>query len=164
MVVMGHIGAPFGVKGWVKVHPYTGSQDALLDYPAWWLGRGETEDWRQMPVAEATCHGKVLIARLGGCMDRDAAARLYGLRVGVPRSELPPAGTGEIYWTDLEGLSAVNLQGEELGVVDGLLETGASPVLVVKGDRERLIPFVAPVVRQVDRKAGRILVDWGADY
>ena len=164
MIVVGHVGAPFGVKGWVKIHPYTGTRDALLDYPAWWLGSEEKADWRPFRVAEAVCQGKGLIARLGDCADRDAAARLRGLQVGLWRSELPAAASGEFYLADLEGLGVVTLRGENLGVVDGFLETGASPVMTVRGERERLIPFVPAVVREVDLEAGRIAVDWGADF
>lgn len=161
---MGHFGAPFGVKGWVKVHPYTESLEALLGYPEWWLGREGRDDWRRVRVAEAACHGKALIARLEGCSDRDAAADLRGLQLGLRREQLPREKPGEYYWADLEGLEVVNLQGHALGPVTGLLETGASPVLAVKGERERLIPFVSPVVREVDLEAGRIVVDWGLDY
>ena len=161
---MGHVGAPFGVKGWVKIHPYTETQDALLDYPAWLLGSEEGADWRRVRVTEAVCQGKGLIARLDDCADRDAAARLRGLQVGLRRSELPAEAAGEFYLADLEGLEVVTVRGEELGVVDGFLETGANPVMTVKGERQRLIPFVPAVVREVDLEAGRIVVDWGADF
>ncbi len=161
---MGHVGAPFGLKGWVKVQPYTGTQDALLDYPAWWLGSEAKGEWRRVAVAEAGPHGKGLMARLEGCADRDAAARLRGQQVAVPRGELPRNDDGEYYQGDLVGLAVVNRQGEALGAVSTLLETGASPVLVVKGERERLVPFVPAVVLEVDLDAGRIMVDWGADY
>lgn len=161
---MGHVGAPFGVKGWVKVHPYTETQDTLLDYPAWWLGSEQKADWRQVRVTEAVRQGKGLIARLGDCADRDAAGRFSGLQVGIRRSELPAVESDEFYLADLEGLGVVTLRGEELGVVNGFLETGANPVMAVKGERERLIPFVPAVVRRVDLEAGRIVVDWDADF
>jgi 16S rRNA processing protein RimM len=136
----------------------------LLDYTAWWLGSEEKADWRRVTVTEAVSQGKGLIARLGDCADRDAAARLRGLQVGLRRSELPAEDSGEFYLADLEGLDVVTLRGEELGVVEGFLETVANPVMTVKGERERLIPFVPAVVREVDLDAGRIVVDWGADF
>ena len=161
---MGHVSAPFGVRGWVKVQPYTGTQEALLDFPAWWLGSEEKGEWRRLEVAEASPHGKGLVARLEGCADRDAAARFQGLQVAVPRSLLPRNRAGEFYQGDLLGLAVVNRQAQNLGTVSALLETGASPVLVVRGERERLLPFVPPVILEVDLEAGRIVVDWGADY
>jgi 16S rRNA processing protein RimM len=89
---------------------------------------------------------------------------LRGREVAVPRAELPRNEEGEYYWTDLEGLRVGNLQGEALGVVTGLLETGASQVLVVQSERERLIPFVSAVVKSVDLARGELVVDWGADF
>jgi 16S rRNA processing protein RimM len=164
MVVMGHVGAPFGVKGWVKVHPYTDTIESLLDYPNWWLGQEARHEWRQVEVSEADFHGKVLVARLEGSDNREAAARHRGMQVAVRRDDLPESEAGEFYWVDLVGLTVINLDGVDLGAVSGLIETGANQVLQVKGERERLIPFVGPVVREVDLAAGHIRVDWGTDY
>ena len=82
----------------------------------------------------------------------------------MPREALPEAAENEYYWSDLIGLEVVNVQGEVLGKVTDLLETGANDVLVVEGERERLLPFTAQVILKVDLAAGRINVDWGADY
>jgi len=82
----------------------------------------------------------------------------------VARSDLPPPQENEFYWSDLIGLKAVNREGVELGQVDSLLETGAHDVLVIKGKREYLIPFVATFVGKVDVAGGVIEVDWGEDY
>jgi 16S rRNA processing protein RimM len=159
---MGRVAAPFGVKGWVRVQVFTEALDSLLDYPTWWLGRGE--NWREQQVEEADVHGRTLVARLAGCEDREAAAALTGAQIAVPQSELPEPGAGEYYWRDLQGLRVANLQGQELGTVSRLVETGAHGVLVVKGDRERLIPFVDAYVVKVDLAQGELVVDWGADY
>jgi 16S rRNA processing protein RimM len=89
---------------------------------------------------------------------------LRGRQVAVPRTELPATGEDEYYWTDLIGLAAVTLDGAKLGIVVRILETGANDVLVVRGERERLVPFVATVVREVDFARGVIRLDWGVDY
>ena len=162
MVVMGRVAGAFGVKGWIKVQPYTESTDGLLDYPVWWLARDGK--WDAGKVVEGTVHGRALIVKLEGCDDRDAAARLRGSEVAVPRSELPANAEGEYYWSELIGLNVVSRDGAALGRVTGLLETGANPVLVVGGDRERLIPFVEAVVVSVDVAGGRLTVDWGTDF
>ncbi len=159
---MGRIAGPFGILGWVKVQPFTEEVGGLLDFPVWYLGRGE--QWREIKVLEMEAHHQTLVARLDGCNDRDAAAALKGLEIAVPRVALPEAAENEYYWSDLIGLEVVNVQGEVLGKVTELLETGANDVMVVVGERERLLPFIAPVILKVDLAAGRIDVDWGADY
>ena len=160
---MGRITAPFGVKGWVKVQPLTAAAKNLLDYPRWWVGRGA--DWQEYEIAEARVQSATaVVARLAGCEAREAAERLRGGEVAVPRSQLPQTQPDEYYWADLLGLTVVNGESQELGSIAGILQTGANDVLVVQGERERLIPFIAAVIRQVDAGAGIVRVDWGADY
>jgi 16S rRNA processing protein RimM len=162
-VVMGRILAPFGVKGWVKIQPYTATARSLADYPVWWLeidGGG----WRESAVEAVRPQGTHVVAKLAGCDDRDAAAAVKGLEVAVPRAALPAAAPGEYYWTDLLGLQVENERAQELGVVARMMETGANAVLVVEGDRERLIPFISDVVKSVDLESRSIVVDWDADY
>jgi len=162
LVVMGRVAAPYAVKGWIKVQPFTAYLDSLLDYPVWRLGRGGV--WREYPVLEGRVHGQSVLACLEGIEGRDAAAALQGMEIAVARAELPPPEEGEYYWDQLIGLRVVNLQGEFLGQVSAVLEGGAQDVLRIVGDRERLIPFVAALVRNVDLAAGCIEVDWGLDY
>ena len=162
MLVMGRVAAPFAVSGWVKVQVFTERADGLLGYRRWWLRRDGR--WQEMQVEEAAVHGRVVIARLEGCADREAAAALRGSDIAVPRAVLPRSGEGEYYWADLEGLRVRNQGGEDLGRVSGLLDSGGNQVLVVRGERERLIPFVSAVVKSVDLARGDIVVDWGADW
>lgn len=159
---MGRIAAPFGVKGWVKVQPYSEDPGALMDFESWRVGRGEQQ--QHYEVEGIQDHGNALVAKLEGVDDRDAAYALRGQEVSVARSELPAPEENEFYWSDLVGLTVVNRDGVELGKVASLMETGAHDVLVVKGEREHLIPFVAAFVGKVDLKEGTIEVDWGEDY
>jgi len=159
---MGRIAAPFGVKGWVKVQPLTAATQNLLAYKSWWVGR--EDGWREIAVAEARVQGRTVVARLEGCDDRDAAAALRGHSVAVPRAALPRTQSGEYYWADLIGLAVVNASAQPLGRITGILQTGANDVLVVGGERERLVPFIAEVIRDVDLAAGVVRVDWGVDY
>jgi 16S rRNA processing protein RimM len=103
---------------------------------------------------------------LQGCDDRDAAAALMDTTVAIKREQLPQAQAGEYYWTDLQGLRVINLEGVELGTVSHLLETGANDVLVVKkGREERLIPFVqGQFVTRIDLEAGEMSVDWDPEF
>ncbi|MDP3686464.1 MAG: ribosome maturation factor RimM, partial [Sulfurimicrobium sp.] len=89
---------------------------------------------------------------------------LRGCEIAVPRDALPEPAENEYYWSDLIGLCVFNTEQQDLGKVSGLLETGANDVLVVQGDRERLIPFVPQVIQEVDLSAGTIRVEWGLDW
>jgi 16S rRNA processing protein RimM len=159
---MGRIGAPFGIKGWIKVQPYTETRDSLFDYDVWQVGEGE--GWQEFEVEEAAVHGDGLIAKLAGIEDREKAFALRGREIAVNREELPQAAENEYYWSDLIGLTVVTRQGVELGQVAGLMETGSHDVLVVKGERERLIPFADAYVARVDLPGRRIEVDWEPDW
>jgi 16S rRNA processing protein RimM len=159
---MGRISAPFGIRGWVKIQPFTAAPRNLLSYPEWRIG-SERTGWRSVVVERAEVHGHSLVAKLAGCADREAAAGLRGLEVAVEREALPQPASGEYYRVDLTGLAVVNAAGVALGRVLGIMETGANDVLVVEGERERLLPFIADVVREVDIAGGVIRVDWAAD-
>jgi 16S rRNA processing protein RimM len=160
---MGRIAAPYGVKGWVRIAPFTQAPGALAEHRRWWIGR--TGEWTEVEVAEAQVRGGKLTARVAGCTDRDAAARLRGREIAVPREALPETRPGEYYWADLIGLDVVNGEGVSLGRVTGVFSTGANDVLRVgEGRDERLLPFIATVIRAVDLAARRIEVDWGLDW
>ena len=159
---MGRIVGPFGIKGWVKLLPITGEPASLLDYASWWI-EGES-GWNASKVEKSQLHGQEVVAKLAGCDDRDAAARYRGRNIAIARSEFPAAGENEFYWADLVGLKVVNREGVDLGSIIRIFETGANDVLVVEGDRERLIPFTEQVVQSVDLAGRMMRVDWGADY
>jgi len=166
MIVLGRIVAPFGVQGWVKVHPFGDEPDAWVKMPQWWLAaRPDAVDWRPYALQQVAVHGKGLIAKLAGVEGRDAAEAVDGFYIGAPREALPENAAGEYYWADLVGLEVVNEEGMRLGQVASLLSSGAHEVLCVRdGEQERLLPFVAQVVKSVDVGGGMIRVDWGADW
>jgi len=162
-VSMGHIGGVHGVLGWLKVISGTVPREALLAYDP--LHLKCDGQWRAFRVEAGQIHGKSLIVKFAGCDDRDTAARLVGCEIAVHRGQLPDPEPGEYYWADLQGLRVITLDAVELGTVAELLETGANDVLVVRGERERLIPFVqGPVVTEVRLDEGFIRVDWDPDF
>ncbi|HWP94406.1 MAG TPA: ribosome maturation factor RimM [Gammaproteobacteria bacterium] len=162
-VILGRVVGLFGVQGWLKVHAYTEPRERITQYSPWLLGRGD--DWREYRVEAGRRHGRGVIARLAGVTDRDVAAGLLGAEIAVWRSRLPPPPPGEYYWTDLEGLRVVTVGGRELGTVSHLFATGANDVLVVTGERERLIPFLpGRVVTRVDLEGRCLEVDWDPDF
>lgn len=163
VVPMGRVVGLFGVKGWVKIHSYTRPREAILKYRSWRLKLAG--DWRPFELAEGRTQGRGVVARLEGIEDRDAASTMVGADIAVERAHLPKLAPGEYYWAELEGLKVVNLEGVELGTVSHLLETGgANDVLVVVGARERLVPFTAQAIREVDLERGTIRVDWDSEF
>ncbi len=163
LITLGRVAGPWGVKGWIKVTPYADTPADLCGLAHWWLQRGGA--WQEYEVAAARPHGATVVARLAGCDDRDVAAALKGSEIAVPRDALPAAGDGKVYWADLVGLKVVNLQGELLGEVTGLMATGANDVLRVAGaGTDRLVPYVTHVIQEVDLAHGEIRVDWGLDW
>jgi len=162
-VIVGQVSGLYGIKGWVKLFSHTSPRDNLLSYASLELGKGES--WQKASLVEGRKQGKKLVGRFAGIDDRDAATALIGAEIAIRRSEMPEPDEAEFYWVDLIGLTVTNTDGEMLGSVDRLIETGAHDVLAVKGDRERLIPFVkGEIVKDVDLDAGRILVDWSAEF
>lgn len=159
---MGRIVGPFGIKGWIKLQPISEEPAGLLDYASWWIE--DEGGWKASSVEKSQLHGLEVVAKLEGCDDRDAAALYRGRNVAIARSEFPAVGENEFYWADLIGLKVVNREGVDLGAITRVFETGANDVLVVAGDRERLIPFTEQVVQQVDLAGRMMRVDWGADY
>jgi 16S rRNA processing protein RimM len=171
MVVLGRLTAPYGVKGWLKLHPFGDNPDSWRSMQRWWLGKDEQDfsGWRAYPLQSLRPQGKGWVAKLVGVEDRDGAEALVGQFVGAPRADLPATGENEFYWADLVGLAVVNERQEPLGHVTELIESGANAVLVVtdgegQAAQQRLIPFVGQVVREVDVPAGVISVDWGRDW
>lgn len=168
MIVLGRIVAPFGVKGWVKVHPFGDDPLSWREMPQWWLAdkaEAPGEAWQPVKLAGFREHGAGLIASFEGVTDRNGAEALQGRYIAAPREAMPGTGADEYYWGDLVGLAVVNQSGEALGTVEALMSTGAHDVLQVRdGDEERLIPFVAAYVLDVDLPSRTIRVEWQKDW
>jgi 16S rRNA processing protein RimM len=171
MVVLGRITAPYGVKGWLKLHPFGDDPASWSKISRWWLGSDDTDfsTWRACALQFLRPHGKGWVVKLAGVDDRSAAEALTGQYFGAPRAALPQTEPDEFYWADLLGLKVINAAGESLGCVIEMIESGAHAVMVVvagdQADRtERLLPFVEHVVKEVDVPGGVIHVDWECDW
>lgn len=160
-VILGRIGAPHGLAGWVKVQSYTEPLEAIVGYGPWQIARGASLGRRAVLGWKRA--GAGLAVRLEGVESREAAQMLTGAEIRVERSELPEPGPGEVYWHDLMGLDACSPSGVPLGRVSGVLELPAHPVLVLQGERERLVPLVPERLVQVDLESGRLTLDWHPD-
>ena len=161
-ITLGKIVGVFGVKGWVKVFSETRPRQQIFKYSPWIIKLNGTIS--EVEVLDGRQQGKGLIASLKGYADCDAARQLIGAEILIAQDNLPATGIDEYYWSQLTGLSVINLQRTELGEVVNLFETGANDVLVVKGEKERLIPFTKFAVLEVDLDSKNIIVDWDADF
>ncbi len=160
-VLLGHIAGVHGIKGWIKIHSHTEPRDAIFDYQPWLL----EESGKKITVLEGKVSGKYLLARLKEVSSRDDAEAIAGQKIVVGRDALPPLQESEFYWADLVGLKVLNQDGTSLGHIREMLATGANDVMVVSGERERLIPFVMDLyVNQVELEQGVVKVDWDADF
>ena len=158
-VVLGRITGLHGVRGWVKLHSYTEPREAILDYSECLLQDGST--WRTTRILDGRKHGKGVVASIAGIESRDDARERIGAEIAVLRERMPEPEDGHYYWADLEGLTVIDVDGRVLGTVDHLLATGSNDVLVVRGDKEILVPFiVGTVITDVNLDAGQICVDW----
>jgi len=163
-IVLGIVLGAFGIQGWVRIKPLGLDSTSLLTLKDWTLTL--PRESRPGRVEEAKRHGGSVLAKMAGFDDRDHAEAWRGAEVSVSRDQLPDAGPGEYYWSDLIGLSVRNVEGVDLGRVSGLIEAPAHDVLRVAGEggREQLIPFVEPIVRSVEMESRAITVDWQKDY
>jgi 16S rRNA processing protein RimM len=163
-VELGRIGAPFGIKGWLRVESHTDPPEGLLRYREWVL-RPVSGERLTRRVVEGRRHAAGLVARLEGVHDRGEAAALTGAVIEVERAALPGLAEREYYRADLRGLRVRNLEGAELGAVSHFVDAPAGVVMVVQeaGGREHWVPASPPHLRRVDLAAREILVDWPAE-
>lgn len=162
-VIIGQFGKPFGVKGWVSLRSFMSPADNILGFSHWFVE--QKNGWSSVQIEEIKPHKKSYIAKLDRTDDRDEVAKLTNAMIAVDRDALPELEPGEHYWADLMGFEVVAEQGQSFGQLIDVLETGANDVMVVKGDRERLIPFIeGEYVTQVDPKARQIRVQWDPEF
>ena len=162
-VIVGRITGLYGVQGWIRVFSHTRPQEGIVDYRPLYLHSGG--EWRPIEVQEVRLYGGGILLKLGGYDDRDVAARLVGCDFAIRREQLPALPANEYYWIELERLWVITVDGVELGRVERLFETGANDVIVVAGERERLIPFIrGDVVKRIDLEQGLMEVDWDPDF
>jgi 16S rRNA processing protein RimM len=160
---VGKISGVFGRKGWGKVFSFTEYRENILGYSPWLLKKDS--ETRLVTVIDGKLQGKAVVAQLDGVNDRDQAASFMGWDIYITPDQLPKAAKNEYYWSDLIGLAVETNLGVQLGVVDSLMETGANDVVIVKGDRERVIPFLqGQAIMAIDLDAGKMVVDWDPDF
>lgn len=158
LIELGVVGAPFGVRGWVKLRSFTDPPERLLQHRTLQLRVGGS--WAAYQIEATGRSGGQLTAKLSGVDDRDQAQGLRGAQIGVPRSELPQRDDKDFYRADLIGCEVVNLAGVNLGSVRHFVETPAQVLMVVRGEQEYWVPAVPQHLRRVDLQARQVVVDW----
>ena len=165
-IQLGAIQGVFGIKGWLKIFSYCRPKEQILNYQQWELR--VSNDASHYDLQEGKVHGNGIVAKLENIDDRSQAEELIGSEIWLAKENLPVLLNDEVYWYQLEGLDVINLEGELLGYVNKMLETGANDVMVVRNrtdKQEILIPYIyEQVIRNVDLEKKLITVDWQKDY
>ncbi|EBV3600141.1 16S rRNA processing protein RimM [Salmonella enterica subsp. enterica serovar Virchow] len=155
-VLMAVIGAPHGIKGEVRIKSFTGDPLALADYSPLRDAKGKA-----YAISAVRPQGDVIVARIKGVDDRNAAETLNGVELFVDRAQLPPEEEGEFYHDDLVGLSVRDEAGKTIGVVTAVQNYGGGDVLELnlEGRKGALIPFTHAAVPEVHVGDGYISID-----
>ncbi len=171
-LILGKFAGHFGVKGWIKVVSYTRPVDEIFQYSTLWVKVSPPgREWKEVKVEQTRSQdgsrNRRLVMKLQGIDSREQAESLINCEIAVDDSQLASLPAGEYYWKQLIGLRMSNLQGENFGVIDHILETGANDVLVVNDNetkRERLVPWIDDVGLEVDLELMKIVVDWDSEF
>lgn len=161
-ITIAKIGAPYGVRGWLKVQTFTDSIENAVNYRPWFVTDAKGQ-WSILAVEQVDYQSERLLIKIQG-IDTPEAARCYtGKLLHIPRNKLPVLQENEYYWSDLEGLTVIDQHGDVLGKVSFLLETGSNDVLVVKGSKQIAVPYLpGQVIKSVSLDTREIHVEWEA--
>lgn len=163
IVVVGRVGAAYGIKGWLHVQSFTDPADNLTTFDHL-LMRKQSGDWQGLTHTEFQKHQSGWIMKPNNIVTRTEAETYVNFELGIERSALPALEADEHYWIDLIGLNVINTEQVNLGNVQEILETGGPSVMkVLNNDTQYLIPLVKPVLVKI-AKESHITVNWEADW
>lgn len=162
-IIVGKLGKTHGIHGWLNLYSNTEPTDNILTYrPLYWR---TTSGWQQVDVDEIKPHGKKFLIHITGIDTPEEAKKHTDKEIAILRQQLPNLKQDEFYWTDLEGLTVINQNNIELGIIDHLLETHSNDVMVIIGKKRHLIPFIRnQVVIDIDLNAKIMHVNWDEDF
>lgn len=158
LIELGAIGAPFGVRGWVKLRSDTEPAERILEYPVWTLHLPNAS--RDYTIQHSGRSGGQLTVKLAGVNDRDVAAALTGATILVSRQQVPAPGEKEFFRADLIGFEVESVTGHKLGTLQYFVETPAHALMAISGPAPLLVPAVADHIRRVDLQARKVIVEW----
>lgn len=174
MIVLGQLGKPYGVHGWLKLISYTVPFQRIFDYSHWFIQSPQShvktnaviksENWQPVQAEAFDSQTYPFLIKIPHCNTPEQAKHYTHSLIGTLRDDLPPLPKDEFYWADLEGLTVINTHGTTLGKIDHLLNTGANDILFVHTEKKPLlIPYLSHVVLKVDLAKKIMQVDWEAE-
>lgn len=159
LVLIGKVVATHGIRGQLRVAPYSGDAESILSYHTIVL-KGPDGESDSYEVAGSSVHGKKVIVSLASFHNINQVEHLVGREIFVKREQLPELPEGEYYWCDLIGLKVLTLGGEHLGELSDILAAGGNDVYIVRtGEKEYLIPAVEDIVAEINIAEGTMTVD-----
>lgn len=168
-ILLGEVSGIHGIKGWVKVFSHTSPRVKITEYSHWFL-RGKNQAWKETKLLGGKQQGKNIIALLEGVKYRDQAEALIGQQIAIHSDQLETLAEDEYFWKDLIGLSVETIEGQRLGIVDWMFNTGSNDVIIVKndtdvGNKEHMLPFLFDdVIQTVDLEKRLIVADWDPEF
>lgn len=164
-VLVGTIGRPYGVKGWVKVSSYTEPASNILDYRPWYLEAPSKSPSHPIEIVDSRIHGQQVLALIADCTTPESAGLYTNYKIYVEREKFFPLAEGEYYWADLEGLKVYTCKNTYLGIISAIFATGANDVLVITDKKRHLVPFLLnQTIKSVDLENKTMIVDWDAEF
>lgn len=161
--VIGRFGATHGVQGWLRIQSFTDPAENIIQYRKYWQIhlKGQT---RAIKLLNHRWQHHKLIGQIEQYDTKEQAAALTNQQIWLATEHLPDLPADQYYWHELRGMSVVTTTGINLGEIERLMNTGANDIIVVRGDRERLLPYLPHVVTQVDREQNIMTVDWDETF
>lgn len=166
-VLVGTIGKPYGVKGWVKINSYTEPVSNIIDYQPWYLEAPNKSSSPAILIEIIDCrlHGQQILALLANCTTPESACLYTNYKIYVDRQKFFPLTAREYYWIDLEGLKVYTCENIYLGTISAIFATGANDVLVITDKKRHLIPFLLDqTIKSIDLENKTMIVDWDAEF
>lgn len=166
-VLVGTIGKPYGIKGWVKINSYTEPDGNIIDYRPWYLEAPNKSSSPPILIEIIDCrfHGQQILALLANCATPESACLYTNYKIYVDRQKFFPLTEREYYWADLEGLKVYTCENIYLGIISAIFATGANDVLVITDKKRYLIPFLLDhTIKSIDLENKTMIVDWDAEF
>jgi 16S rRNA processing protein RimM len=162
-IILGKLGAVYGIHGWLKINSFTDPVTNIFDYKIWYIKT--SQEWQPLNIDKIDIKADKLLAHVVGYDTPEHAKQLTGLDISVHRSQLPSLPADEYYWHDLVGLSVYTLNNDYLGLVVRVINAPAHPLLEIKDQKEHLVPLIfKQFIKTVDLNNQTMIIDWDPEF